>query len=517
MSVARILCRAQVGLIAPRVDVEVHLGAGLPCFNIVGLPATEVKESKERVRAALVNSNFEFPAGRITINLAPAELPKDGGRFDLAIAIGILVASEQLSSRWALDTLEFFGELGLSGDLRPIRGALPAAAAAAAEGHQVVLPQGNHHELNWCPNLEAVIADSLRSVCEKLGCKEIQTRPVSRDAFISDERTAATETLAEGLHLSDVCGQTRGKRALEIAAAGGHSLLMVGPPGCGKTMLAERLPWLLPALTSDEALEVAMILSLSVASLPEVVRRPFRAPHHTASASAIIGGGAAAGPGEITVAHRGVLFLDELPEFDRRVLEALREPLETGRVAVSRVGAKAEYPASFQLIAAMNPCPCGHAGARYGRCRCKALAVERYRARLSGPLLDRLDLRVMLESVGDADLAEHRRTRHAPEAERAAAVDEQRIRSRIIATRARQLSRQGCLNVSLSGRALSSACRLDHAAQRVLLSSRLSMGGSLRSQDRLVRVARTIADLRESSAISEADVLEAVALRQALS
>ncbi len=515
MSVARILCRAQVGLIAPRVDVEVHLGAGLPCFNIVGLPATEVKESKERVRAALANSGFEFPAGRITINLAPAELPKDGGRFDLAIAIGILVASEQVTPRLALDTLEFFGELGLSGDLRPIRGALPAAAAAAAAGHRVVLPLGNHHELTWCPDLEAVIADSLRSVCEKLIAKEIQSSATSGSALCVPLAPNG-ESAIEGLRLSDVCGQARGKRALEIAAAGGHSLLMVGPPGCGKTMLAERLPWLLPTLTSDEALEVAMILSLSVASLPEAVRRPFRAPHHTASASAIIGGGASAGPGEITVAHRGVLFLDELPEFDRRVLEALREPLETGRVAVSRVGAKAEYPASFQLIAAMNPCPCGHAGSSYGRCRCKALAVERYRARLSGPLLDRLDLRVMLESVGDAELAEHRRTRHGPEAERAAVADEQRIRSRIIATRTRQLTRQGCLNVSLTGRSLATACRLDHAAHRVLLSSRVSMGGSLRSQDRLIRVARTIADLRESHTISESDVLEAVALRQAL-
>jgi magnesium chelatase family protein len=517
MSVARILCRAQVGLIPPPVDVEVHLGAGLPCFNIVGLPATEVKESKERVRAALANSGFEFPAGRITINLAPAELPKDGGRFDLAIAIGILVASEQMSSHLALDALEFFGELGLSGELRPIRGALPAAAAAAAAGHRIVLPLGNHHELNWCPNLEAVVADSLRSVCEKLIAKEIQRPAISGSASCTLAAASNHQPATEELRLSDVCGQARGKRALEIAAAGGHSLLMVGPPGCGKTMLAERLPWLLPTLTSDEALEVAMILSLSVASLPEVVRRPFRAPHHTASASAIIGGGAAAGPGEITVAHRGVLFLDELPEFDRRVLEALREPLETGRVAVSRVGAKAEYPAGFQLIAAMNPCPCGHAGSHYGRCRCKPVEVERYRARLSGPLLDRLDLRVMLESVGDADLAEHRRTRHGPEAESAAIADEQRIRSRIIATRSRQLARQGCLNVSLTGRALVTACRLDHAAHRVLLSSRVSMGGSLRSQDRLIRVARTIADLREAASISDADVLEAVSLRQSLS
>lgn len=511
MSVARILCRAQVGLLAPRVDVEVHLGAGLPCFNIVGLPATEVKESKERVRAALVNSGFDFPAGRITINLAPAELPKDGGRFDLAIAIGILVASGQVVARADLAALEFFGELGLGGDLRPIRGALPVAAAAAAAGHAILLPAGHGHELQWCPELEVAEASTLLIACDLL-TKPQFTRVSRRATSHADDATTERRLL-------DVCGQSEGKRALEIAAAGGHSLLMMGPPGCGKTMLAERLPGLLPPLAADEALEVAMIASLSTvartgSSAGGFADRPFRAPHHTASASAIIGGGAAAGPGEITFAHRGVLFLDELPEFDRRVLEALREPLETGVVAISRVGAKTEYPARFQLIAAMNPCPCGHAGSRLGTCRCKTAAVERYRSRLSGPLLDRLDLRVMLEAVGDADLAEHRHRCEDARAASAAAADEARRRAKIIAARARQLLRQGCPNAALSGEALASVAHLDPAGHRRLLAARAAQAGSLRAHDRLLRVARTIADLRDSAQIGELDVKEAAALRR---
>jgi magnesium chelatase family protein len=506
MSVARILCRAQVGLAAPRVDTEVHLGAGLPCFNIVGLPATEVKESKERVRAALVNSGFEFPAGRITVNLAPADLPKDGGRFDLAIAIGILVASGQLVPRRELAGLEFLGELGLSGELRAVRGALPAAAAAAALGHRVVLPVANAGDLRWFPAFAATAAADLLAVCGWLGGHDTAAVEVGFEPSAAGAESPQPQ-------LADVCGQPRGKLALEVAAAGGHSLLLIGPPGCGKTMLAERLRSLLPPLEPAEAQEVAMIASLTAPAVGVVAGRPFRAPHHTASANAIIGGGPGAGPGEVTLAHRGILFLDELPEFDRRVLESLREPLETGRVAIARVGAQADYPAGFQLVAAMNPCPCGFSGSLVRRCQCKAAVVERYRARLSGPLLDRLDLRVELDVVSNADLAEHRR---AATRARACAGDHE-IRERVLAARVRQRDRQGCLNAALSGPRLIAAANIGDAAERALLRTREAHGTSLRAHDRLVRVARTLADLRGNTAVSEQDVADAASLRRALS
>ena len=510
MPVARITCRAQVGLLAPRVDVEVHLGAGLPCFNIVGLPATEVKESKERVRAALVNAGFEFPAGRITVNLAPADMPKDGGRFDLAIAVGILVAGGQVTPVRDLETLEFLGELGLSGDLRPVRGALPAAAAAAAAGHSVMLPRQNADDLRWLPSVRVATAEDLLGVCGWLCAtkSDIDLHAVTTAALIS-----ASTTDPEEATLADVCGQHVGKNALIAAAAGGHSLLLVGPPGCGKSMLAERLRGLLPPLNPDEALEIAMIASLDPkARTLQIAQRPFRAPHHTASANAIIGGGPEAAPGEITLAHRGVLFLDELPEFDRRVLEALREPLETNRVVITRVGAQAEYPAGFQLVAAMNPCPCGYFGSRSASCRCKPSLVERYRARLSGPLLDRLDLRVELDAVSRADLAEHRRQCDLTASVRA----EQVLRTRIVAVRARQIARQGCLNAALKGSRLQSCIRLHADAQRKLCISSDAHDTSLRAHDRILRVARTLADLRDAEEVTTVDVTEALTLRRAL-
>lgn len=516
MPLARVTCRAQVGLTAPRVDVEVHLGAGLPCFNIVGLPATEVKESKERVRAALVNSGFEFPAGRITVNLAPADLPKDGGRFDLAIAVGILVAGGQIQPREDLQSLEFLGELGLAGDLRAVRGALTAAGAAAAEGHRVVLPQHNAAELRWLPGVSAAVAADLLEVSAWLqGRSGVAAAKVPESVLLGEPVHHET-----ALRLTDVCGQPRGKFALEVAAVGGHSLLLVGPPGCGKSMLAERLPGLLPPPTLAEGLEIAMIASLSAAApagnaanaMSGVPVRPFRRPHHTASASAIIGGGPGATPGEITLAHHGVLFLDELPEFDRRVLEALREPLETGQVSVTRVSAQADYPAGFQLVAAMNPCPCGYFGAPGARCHCKPPVIERYRHRLSGPLLDRLDLRVALEAVSAADLAEHR-SRDDRDAGLAA---ERLTRERIAAARARQLDRQGCLNARVSAPQLAVTTRLSRGAQRFLLGSNQLRDSSLRAQDRLLRVARSIADLRDSAEIEAGDLEQALSLRRAL-
>jgi magnesium chelatase family protein len=527
LTLARIACRAQVGLAAPPVQVEAHLGAGLPSFSIVGLAATEVKESKERVRAALVNSGFEFPAGRITVNLAPADLPKDGGRFDLAVAVAILVASGQLRPRHELLATEFLGELALDGALRGVRGALPAAAAAAQAGHDIVLPRGDAQGLMWLPGVKAHAVGSLLEVCARLEGREWHepaapgTRAPQEDQVGGRDRDGGTPS-APSPRLDDVCGQALGKRALQVAAAGGHSLLFIGPPGCGKSMLAQRLPALLPPLVPQEALEVAMIASIAPtakavegpeaavsvaadASRARTLPRPFRAPHHTASASAVIGGGADARPGEITLAHRGVLFLDELPEFDRRVLEALREPLESGRVAVSRAGQHAEYPAAFQLIAAMNPCPCGRAGG--SGCRCKPAQVERYRARLSGPLLDRLDIRVTLAAVGEADLAEHRR--RVP-------CDDTPLRAGVAAARERQWRRQGCLNAELPAAGLEERLGLSPGVERLLAAARGPLALSLRARHRCLRVARSLADLAGSATVDEAHLAEALALRRGL-
>ncbi|HLF95744.1 MAG TPA: YifB family Mg chelatase-like AAA ATPase, partial [Methylococcaceae bacterium] len=400
MSLAIVYSRGQQGIAAPLVTVEAHLSNGLPSLSIVGLPETAVKESKDRVRGALLNCHFDFPAQRITLNLAPADLPKEGGRFDLAIAVGILAASGQVKGE-ALGGYEFLGELSLTGELRPARGALPVALAARDAGRTLIVPEANAGEAALVQDAKVLAATHLLEVCAHLnGLRNLESA-------VSDHPTARAVHHV-GPDLADVRGQLHAKRALEVAAAGGHNLLMLGPPGTGKSMLAVRLPGLLPLLDETTALENAAVVSVSDQTLDAARWRipPYRSPHHTASAPALVGGGGNPKPGEISLAHGGVLFLDELPEFDRKVLEVLREPLETGRVTVSRAAQRAEFPARFQLVAAMNPCPCGYLGDPSGRCRCTADQVQRYRARISGPLLDRIDLHIEVPRQPHSALSE---------------------------------------------------------------------------------------------------------------
>jgi magnesium chelatase family protein len=501
MAVARVSCRAQVGLHAPLVQVEVSLACGLPAFCIVGLPATVVKESKERVRAALLNSRFEFPAGRITVSLAPAELPKEGGRFDLPIALGILLASGQIRAAACAPAQpeparEFYGELGLAGELKPVRGLLLAAAHARAQGHELIVPHANAAEACAVAPAQVRAAGHLLEVCAHLSGAALL--PAGRMPPRGGHALPAPD-------LADVRGQLQAKRALVIAAAGAHSLLLIGPPGSGKSMLAQCLPGLLPPLAESEALEVAAIAAVSAAGFraEHFGARPFRAPHHSASVAALVGGGARARPGEISLAHRGVLFLDELPEFARAVLEALREPLESGMVAVSRAALQAQYPAAFQLIAAMNPCPCGRLGDLAGLCRCTPAQVQRYRARISGPLLDRLDMHVELPRLAAGDFGAPARG-----AENSAAAA-----ARIAAARSVQFARQGVCNAQLSDAGVQRWCAPDESGARLLERSMQQLGFSGRARQRLLKVARTIADLERAPALTCAHVSEAVMLR----
>ncbi len=495
MALATVHSRAQTGLDAPPVAVEVDLAGGLPQLAIVGLPETEVKESKDRVRAAIANSGYQFPTRRITVNLAPADLPKEGGRFDLAIALGILAASSQIPAE-TLNAYEFLGELSLSGALRGVRGALPAALAAAKAARSLIIPQDNGAEAALAGEDGVFTANHLSEVAAALADSE---PPLARP------RPAPMIASPSAADLADVHGQHQAKRALEIAAAGGHSLLMIGPPGAGKTMLAARLPGLLPPMTREQALEVAAVASIAHGGF-DTARwgvRPFRAPHHTASGVALVGGGSTPRPGEITLAHHGVLFLDELPEFDRRVLEVLREPLESGTIVISRAAQQAEFPADFQLVAAMNPCPCGYLGDASGRCHCTPERIERYRGKLSGPLLDRIDMHLHIAPVEKARLMA------PPAAEPSAAV-----RQRVIAARARAADRGMIHNAALTPAAIAAHCPLEKAARTVVEQAIARLGLSARAYHRILRVARSIADLADSDTIGRTHAAEAIGFRQ---